>query len=161
MTVDRRIGALKHADLSGSRFGRLTVLGRAPNKSTTKRNAYWFCRCDCGSPRSVRADLLKRGTTVSCGCFNKDNVRRIFTKHGLYLSPGYVAWVNMRKRCDDTTTRHYKNYGGRRIDVCEEWRGSFVAFFESVGSRPGPGYELDRINNDGNYEPGNCRWSGA
>lgn len=148
-----------HKDISGLTFGRLTVLERAAKRGPgTNRTSFWVCRCECGATKEVRSDKLKDGTTVSCGCLNRENAKRIFTTHGMHRTPEYQAWVNMRQRCSDPKTKHYKNYGGRGIKVHPEWGRSFEAFFAEVGPRPGKGYELDRANNDGNYEPGNVRW---
>ncbi|WP_157129869.1 AP2 domain-containing protein [Burkholderia pseudomallei] len=150
------MGQPKHLDLAGQKFGRLTAIAFDSEKTT--RKAYWVCKCDCGTVKSVRSDLLKRGTTVSCGCFSVENAKRVHTKHGMYKSPEYQAWVNMRARCYDSKSRHYKNYGGRGIGVCTEWRESFDAFFAEVGLRPSDDHELDREENDKDYMPGNVRW---
>lgn len=146
----------KYLDISGQIFGRLTALRL--DEARTVRKAYWICQCECGTMKSIRADILKRGTTVSCGCFNSENAKRVHTTHAMSGSPEYQAWVNMRARCYDKKSRHYMNYGGRGIKVCEAWRTSFDEFFAEVGLRPSPNHELDREENDKDYMPGNVRW---
>jgi hypothetical protein len=148
----------------GDSFGRLTVIRRAPRNEAAKNRAVrWACRCACGAEVDVRSDQLRGGITKSCGCLSRDTAIATHTKHGhaagAKLSREYTAWVNMRKRCSDQSSRHWKNYGGRGIRVCGAWESSFEAFLAAVGKSPGKGYELDRINNDGNYEPGNVRWA--
>lgn len=152
---------IRAIDLTGQIFGRLTVIKKAPKKPLN-RSARWMCVCSCGAKTVVRSDRLRSGGTKSCGCLSRDTAIRIHTTHGHAsggkLSREYTAWVNVKKRCTDQNTRHWKNYGGRGIKVCDEWIKSFEAFYADVGSSPGKGYELDRRDNDGNYEPGNCRW---
>ncbi len=144
----------------GQRFGRLLVVGRAPiDENLKNRGARWLCVCDCGAEAIVRADRLRASSSRSCGCLSRDTAIAVHTRHGMCASREYCAWVNMRRRCSDPTTRHWKNYGGRGIRVCTQWEGSFEAFIDCVGSSPGRGYELDRIDNDKGYEPGNVRWA--
>lgn len=147
-------------DLVGQRFGRLTVVGRADND--LHGHVRWDCLCDCGNTSTVLASNLKR-TTQSCGCLARElrpvNAARQFTKHGMYQSPEYRAWQNMRERCNNPNHPQFKDWGGRGISVCDRWMDSFEAFYADVGPRPGHRLSLDRIDNDGNYEPGNVRWA--
>ena len=141
-------------DLTGRVFGKLTVLSMA---GRTKANAVtWNAHCECGSTRVVVGGNLTSGITKSCGCSrNGSGVRT----HGRSKSRIYYAWASMITRCHNPHAKKYKDYGARGIAVCERWRQSFAAFLEDMGERPTPQHQLDRKNNDGDYEPGNCRWA--
>lgn len=142
-------------DISGLRFGRLLVLKRAPNLSV--HQTAWHCVCDCGKKRVVRSASLRCGETKSCGCLCADLSKARATKHGLFLSHprAFQAWRNMMGRCYGASYRQSHIYKGR-ISVCKEWH-SPTKFAEDMGE-PKKGLQLDRINNDRDYEPGNCRW---
>ena len=145
-------------DLTGKRFGKLTVIERTQNDLSY--GSKWLCRCDCGNTVVVLSNNLRRGNTRSCGCLKLD----LQTKHGKWGSKVYKAWDNMRERCVSSAPRYEKYYGARGISVCDEWMESFDAFYEYVSALPHfgeNGRSLDRINNDGNYEPGNVRWATA
>jgi hypothetical protein len=144
-------------DLTGKVFERLTVLERHPVNTKSSGGARWVCQCECGNITVVAGNDLRKGTTKSCGCWHKDNP---YTKHGHVvdgkLSPEYEAWLGMKRRCSYPGATGYKYYGGRGIKVCFN---SFESFFADVGPRTSPEHSIDRINVNGNYEPGNVRWS--
>lgn len=152
-------------DLIGCRFGRLVVIDRAPNRVQPSgyKDKMWKCQCDCGNKVVVRGKSLTRGVTHSCGCFAKELMSKRMSKHRGFGTRLYNIWDSMRQRCNNQRCHAYHNYGGRGISVCSEW-DDFAAFREwalSAGyddAAERGKYTLDRIDTDGDYCPGNCRW---
>lgn len=145
-------------DITGQRFYRLKVLKFAGyvHHKCGLRTPHWECLCACGNRCIVARPSLANGLTRSCGCLHKE-VHNAGT-HGMSHSKAYLAYQGMLQRTSNPKANSYKNYGARGIEVCERWRESFENFYADMGEPPTSSHTLDRKDNDGNYEPDNCRW---
>lgn len=152
---------MKILDLTGQRFGRLTVLRREGTSGDGQKT--YLCRCDCGTEKVVKSGNLRSGRTKSCGCFCREQTARRnieSAKHGGCGSRLYGIWYDMRQRCSYEKSINWHLYGGRGIRVCDEWQQDFEKFRDwALENGYKDDLQLDRIDNDGNYEPSNCKWS--
>lgn len=152
---------LKLSDLQNIKFGRLRIVNEAKPLIYNKiKNRRFLCKCDCGNEKIIQLSSLRGGLTKSCGCLSSELTTLKNTRHNLSKHPLYKVWKTMKHRCLNPNAEHFARYGGRGISVCAEWLNDFQNFYNwAVANGYQKGLQLDRIDNDGDYEPNNCRFA--
>lgn len=155
------MGMSKPKNITGQRFGRLTVLDQLGK--TSGGNLRWNCLCDCGRSKNVAAGNLQSGHVASCGCLHAERKAARSFKHGQAIkgkeTPEYRAWHGMKFRCSPRNKKDWIYYAGSGITVCPEWENDFNAFYDHIGQRPSNEHSLDRIDVTKGYQHGNVRWA--
>src|SRR3990167_3288391 len=149
-------GNVQLKDMTGQKFGSLKVIHRNTDLKYKGKRAFWLCRCECGQTTTVDGSNLRVGNTTSCGCGKNRFLQQ--TTHGMSKDRIYTIWMSMKARCSNPKSVAFKQYGGRGINVCERWK-KFENFYLDMCERIIKTQTLERVNNDGNYEPGNVQWA--
>lgn len=147
----------KRENLIDRTFSKLVVVNRA--EDTARGRPQWRCLCECGNFTIVSSDNLRNGNIKSCGCWRKERLSQERKTHGMSKTAIYSIWAGIRKRCLDKKHPQFHRYGGRGIGICLRWRYSFENFLADMGERPSEHHSVERENNDGDYEPNNCKWA--
>jgi len=145
-------GCIRHKDISGQVFGYLTAIKYIGIKN---KNPLWLCDCPCGNSINATSNHLRSGDTKSCGCYKSE----VHGTHGMCNTPEYNTWDGMKQRCSNPNHESFNHYGGRGIKVCDEWVNSFENFIIDMGKKPSANHSIERINNNENYHPSNCKWA--